>query len=68
VREFQQCIQQLRQPICFGVDLRQKFSACVFVPMDICATQAIYESLDVTEWQTDLVRRCRQQLVRPKAM
>ena len=68
VRHFQECIQQFRQPIGFGLDLRQKCGACAFVPIDICSTQTAYKSLDVAEWQAELVCRCRQQLVRPKVM
>jgi hypothetical protein len=58
-RRFQERIQQFRQPIGLCLDLCQKFSACVFVPVGIWSTQTTYKSLDVTQWQTDLVCRCR---------
>jgi hypothetical protein len=56
----QQRIHKLGEPIRFHLDFREEFSSGLFIPLDIGSAQTSDEALDVTQWQTQLVRSCRE--------
>jgi len=59
----QQRLNKPSQPIRFQLNLRKELLAGFVIPLDIGASQAAYEPLDVAQWQSQLMCGSGQDLV-----
>src|SRR5207253_5033081 len=62
-RRCEQLLDQLREAVGLDLDLRQEVAPGGFVPLHITSPQGAHETLDVAEWQAQLVGGGGQQLV-----